>query len=100
MQLAQSIKSCPLVLWDLVVIPHLALNLGIAPNHTLLLRINGPHPFISLKLRCQLWSYGSVGDIQRIELERRVGQVLSCSMVVCAPYRARPRNNSSFRPMS
>ena len=100
MQLAQSIKSCPLVLWDLVVIPHLALNLGMAPDHTLLLRIDGPHPLISFKLRRQRLPYGDVGVLQRIELERKVGQVLSCLTVVCARYRARPRNNSSFRPMS
>jgi len=100
MQLAQSIKSCPLVLGDLVVVPHLAFNLGMTPDHTLLLRIDGPHPLISFKLSRQRWPYGDVGDLQRIELERRVGQVLSCSRVVCAPYRARPRNSSFFLPTS
>jgi len=54
MQLAQGIARYPLVLGDLVVVPQSALNLGMTPDHTFLLRINRPHPFISFQLQCQL----------------------------------------------
>jgi hypothetical protein len=42
------------VVRDLVVVPEPIFNLNMTPDHTLLLRIYRPHPFISFQLPCQL----------------------------------------------